>query len=168
MDKNETKAYEILDKLNISYKRFNHGPVATIADIEEGLKDLKVIHFKNIFLRNSKGDKHYLLLIDRKKRANTKELAKIIGSTRLSFASDDRLEKYLGIEPGAVSPMGLINDRDKEVEVLVDKDLAQYDEVTLHPNVNTASITISYGSLYKFLSWSGNKIQYIEIPERTD
>ncbi|SNS13465.1 Ala-tRNA(Pro) hydrolase [Anaerovirgula multivorans] len=164
MEEKELKVYEFLEKLDISYKRYEHVPVATIADIEEQVKDLEVIHFKNIFLRNSKGDKHYLVLIDSSKKANTKALAKEIGSTRLSFASDDRLAKYLGLEPGAVSPTGLINDKHKEVEVLVDKDLASQEKVTLHPNVNTASITINYKELQRFLEWCGNKIQYIEIP----
>lgn len=164
MEEREVKVYETLEKLNISYKRYEHTAVATIADIEEQVKGLEVMHFKNIFLRNSKGDKHYLVLIDSRKKANTKALAKEIGSTRLSFASDDRLEKHLGLEPGAVSPTGLINDKYKEVEVLVDKDLASQEKVTLHPNVNTASITIFYKDLQRFLEWCGNRIQYIEIP----
>lgn len=164
MEEKELRVYEVLEKLQIPYKRYDHVPVATIADIEEQIKDLEVIHFKNIFLRNSKGDKHYLVLIDSSKKANTKALAKEIGSTRLSFASDDRLEKYLGLQPGAVSPTGLINDIHKEVEVLVDKDLASKEKVTLHPNINTASITITYKELQRFLEWCGNKIQYIEIP----
>lgn len=164
MEEKELKVYEVLDHLNISYKRYQHPPVATIADIEEEMKDLEVIHFKNIFLRNSKGDKHYLVLIDHTKKANTRLLAQKIGSTRLSFASDERLEKYLGLEAGAVSPMGLINDKNKEVEVLVDKDLVSHEKVTLHPNVNTASITMAFEDLRRFLEWSGNKVQYIEIP----
>ncbi|AKL96864.1 prolyl-tRNA editing protein ProX [Clostridium aceticum] len=164
MDKKESKVYEVLEKLAIPYEKYNHAPVATIAAIEELEMDLEVIHFKNLFLRNSKGDQHYLVLVDSSKKANTKAIAKQIGSTRLSFASDERLEKYLGLEPGAVSPMGLINDINKEVEVLIDQDLVSQEKVTLHPNVNTASITISYENLKKFLAWCGNKVQFVEIP----
>ena len=101
--------------------------------------------------------------MDSRKKVNTKELARRIGSTRLSFASDDRLEKYLGLEAGAVSPLGLINNITKDVEVLIDEDLKNYEEITMHPNVNTASITITYKDFEKFLNWCGNNIRYVEI-----
>lgn len=163
MNSKEIKVYDVLEKLDIGYKRYTHPAVATIADIEKHMKGLTVQHFKNLFLRNSKGDKHYLVLVDSAKKVNTKELAKAIGSTRLSFASDDRLQRYLGLNPGAVSPLGLINDTTKEVEVLIDEDLKDYEEITLHPNINTASITITYKDFEKFLNWCGNTIKYVEI-----
>ncbi|SDK91733.1 prolyl-tRNA synthetase associated domain-containing protein [Natronincola ferrireducens] len=164
MEEKELKAYEVLEQLNIPYKKYTHPPVATIAAIEELDEKMEVMHFKNLFLRNSKGDKHYLVLVDSTKKANTKLIAREIGSTRLSFASDERLEKHLGLQPGAVSPMGLIYDKNKEVEVLIDKDLTFQEKVTLHPNVNTASVTITYGDLLRFLDWCGNKRQFVEIP----
>ncbi|AOY74922.1 prolyl-tRNA synthetase associated domain-containing protein [Clostridium formicaceticum] len=164
METKESKVYAVLEALNIPYERYTHAPVATIAAIEALEMNLEVLHFKNLFLRNSKGDKHYLVLVDSSKKANTKALAKQIGSTRLSFASDERLEAHLGLEPGAVSPMGLINDKNKEVEVLIDQDLSLQEKVTLHPNINTVSITMRYKDLEKFLRWCGNKVQFVEIP----
>ncbi len=164
MNENEKRVYQVLDDLSIAYRQYRHDPVETIQDIKEKIENLQVVHFKNIFLRNSKGDKHFLVLMDSNKRANTRALARKIGSSRLSFASNDRLQKYLGLEGGAVSPLGLINDINKEVEVLVDKDLGIDGQVTLHPNVNTASITMAYSDLVRFLEWSGNKVQYMEIP----
>jgi len=163
MNLRERKVYNILKELKISYKYYTHPAVSTIADIEEHVKGITVQHFKNLFLRNSKGDKHYLVLVDSRKKVNTKELARDIGSTRLSFASNDRLEQYLGLEAGAVSPLGLINDTTKAVEVLIDEDLKSYEEITMHPNVNTASITITYDDFEKFLNWCGNTIRYVEI-----
>ncbi|MCC5909013.1 MAG: prolyl-tRNA synthetase associated domain-containing protein [Clostridiaceae bacterium] len=163
METKEEKVYSVLEEIGIEYKRYTHPPVATIADIEALAENIDPIHCKNLFVRNSKGDKHYLVLVESSKKANTKAIARQIGSTRLSFATDERLDKYLGLEPGAVSVLGLINDKDKEVEVLVDKDLADLQEITFHPNVNTASITISYTDFQKFLKWSGNKMQYVEI-----
>ncbi|SET11339.1 Ala-tRNA(Pro) deacylase [Natronincola peptidivorans] len=164
MKEKEIKAYGVLEELEIPYVQYTHPPVATIAAIEELEQRIEVMHFKNLFLRNSKGDKHYLVLVDSSKKANTKLIARQIGSTRLSFASDERLERCLGLEPGAVSPMGLINDKNKEVEVLIDKDLASNEKVTLHPNVNTASVTITYKDLERFLQRCGNRTQYVEIP----
>lgn len=164
MEAKEKKVYETLDQLNISYDRYTHPAVYTIAEIEEqGVKGDNIAHCKNLFLRNSKGDKHYLVVIESYKKTSTKDLAKQIGSTRLSFASEERMEKYLGLTPGAVSPFGLINDENKEVEVLIDKDLNKREKITFHPNVNTASVTISYDDFQKFIQWCGNKVTYVDV-----
>ncbi len=156
--------YKILEMLDISYDRFTHPPVYTIAELEKyDVKDANIAHCKNLFLRNSKGDKHYIVITDQSKKTDTRSLARQIESTRLSFASPERLDKYLGLEPGSVSPFGLINDEKKEVELLIDKDLATREKITFHPNVNTASITISYEDFQKYLKWCGNKTTYVDV-----
>lgn len=164
MEPKEKKVYETLDMLNVSYDTYTHPAVNTIAEIEEyEVNGDNIAHCKNLFLRNSKGDKHYLVVIESYKKTSTKDLAKQIGSTRLSFASPERMKKYLGLTPGAVSPFGLINDENKEVELLIDKDLETREKITFHPNINTASVTISYDDFQKYIKWCGNKIRYVDV-----
>jgi len=164
METKEKKVYETLDMLNISYDRYTHPAVNTIAEIEEfDGNGVSILHCKNLFLRNSKGDQHYLVVIESYKKTSTKDLAKQIESTRLSFASPERMEKYLDLTPGSVSPFGLINDKNKEVEVLIDKDLNARERITFHPNINTASITISYDDFQRYIKWCGNKVRYVDV-----
>ena len=156
--------YKTLDMLNISYDKFIHPAMNTIAELNKyNTEGDDIVHCKNLFLRNSKGDKHYLVITEPDKRTNTKGLARQIKSTRLSFASSERLEKYLGLDPGAVSPFGLINDKNKDVEVLLDKDLDMRQKITFHPNINTASVTINYDDFQKYIKWCGNKITYVDV-----
>ncbi len=160
----EGDVYKTLEMLNISYERFTHPALNTIAELDKYCaEDDNIEHCKNLFLRNSKGDKHYLVLTEPEKRTNTRGLARQIDSTRLSFASPRRLEKYLGLDPGAVSPFGLINDENKDVEVLIDKDLETRRKITFHPNINTASITINYEDFRKYIEWCGNKVTYVDV-----
>ncbi len=157
------KVYRYLDTLEIEYKQYEHPPVMTIADIQNLDFEIEPMHCKNLFLRNAKGNQHYLALVHHDKKANTRGIAKKIGSTRLSFASDDRLKKHLGLEPGGVSVFGLINNTDGKVIVLVDKDLKKEEKLTFHPNVNTASTTISYEGFDKFLKQHKNPVRYIDM-----
>lgn len=160
----DTKVYKTLDSLNIAYHSYTHPAVYTIEEIDKyDVKGDNIVHCKNLFLRNSKGDQHYLVITEPDKRTDTKSLARQIESTRLSFASPERLEKHLGLEPGAVSPFGLINDENKHVEVLIDKDLATREKITFHPNINTASVTISYEDFQKYMGWCGNKVTYVDV-----
>lgn len=160
----EHDVYETLEMLNISYDKFTHLAVNTMAELDEHfVGDDNIMHCKNLFLRNSKGDRHYLVITGPDKRADTKSLAKQIKSTRLSFASSERLQKYLGLDPGAVSPFGLINDKNKDVEVLIDRDLDIGKRIAFHPNVNTASVTMSYDDFQKYIKWCGNKTTYVDV-----
>lgn len=160
----EDDVYKTLEMLNITYDRFTHPAMNTIEELNKyNVGNDDIVHCKNLFLRNSKGDKHYLVLTEPDKRADTRGLARQIKSTRLSFASPERLEKYLGLDPGSVSPFGLINDKNKDVEVLIDRDLDTRQKITFHPNVNTASVTISYEDFQKYIRWCGNKIMYVDV-----
>ena len=116
----EQEVYDTLDKLGISYVRYEHEPVFTM----EGLSKVGIddgMHCKNLFTRNKKGDVHYLIIVAHSKRVDLKSLSGQIGSAGLSSASEERLWRYLGLTTGAVSPFGLINDRDQDVKVLIDK-----------------------------------------------
>lgn len=154
--------YDILDQLGIKYKRYEHRPVYTVQEADNLDIDIPGQHCKNLFLRNKKGSIHYLLIADSKKHIDIKSLSKQIGGGNLSFASDERLLKHLGLKPGAVGPFGLINDPDSSVIVIIDKNLTDKSIVNFHPNVNTATIGLSYADLERFIKWHENKYQYID------
>ncbi len=158
----EQRVYDTLNDLQISYHRFEHEPVFTMEDLDKvGIGE--AMHCKNLFTRNRKGDEHYLIVMGSSKRVDLKSLSEQIGCTSLSFASEERLFKYLGLKAGAVSPFGLLNDLNKSVKVLIDRDLVGMKSLCMHPNVNTATIEISYNDVERFLSWSQHEVRYIKI-----
>lgn len=163
ISENEKKVYDTLEKLNIPYKKYEHIPVYTIQEIEKLDIKVEAAHCKNLFVRNHNGNKHYLILVSHEKKVDLKTLAKKIGSTRLSFASEERLMKHLGLTPGSVTPFGLLNDTEKKVTVLLDEDLESSEYICLHPNINTASVSIAFNYLIKFLKWQGNEYKYVKI-----
>jgi len=160
---NEQRVYDVLDKLEIPYIRYEHEPVFTVEAASNLDIHIKGKHCKNLFIRNRKGDKHYLVIVIDTKRVDLKSLANQINSTNLSFASERRLLKHLGLKPGSVSPFGLINDSHKHVEVLIDQDLMGSKDISFHPNVNTVTITLTYKDFEKFIEWCGNKTSYFKI-----
>ncbi|MCM8710325.1 prolyl-tRNA synthetase associated domain-containing protein [Clostridium sp. SYSU_GA19001] len=159
----EQRLYNTLDLLEIEYIRYEHKAVYTIEEANQLDINIPGQQCKNLFLRNRKGDTHYLVILHEEKQADLKLLSHQIGSTSLSFASEERLFKYLGLKPGSVTPFGLINDSNKEVIVLIDKELVGAEKLNFHPNVNTATISVSYKDFEKFIEWNGNKINYVNI-----
>lgn len=154
--------YQILKDLNITYEKYDHPAVFTVEEAEK-YKRGDGVDSKNLFLRNRKGNKHYLVVMSATKRVNLDELAKNLNENDLSFASPERLQKYLGLTPGSVSPFGLINDLEKVVQVLVDNELLKSDKQAYHPNINTATLVISTADFKKFLDWTGNPLAYIDL-----
>jgi len=150
-------------RLGISYVRHEHPPVFTVDEAERHWGSITGAHCKNLFLRNKKGNRHYLIILESSKNADLKALTKQLGEDRLSFASEERLRRYLGLEAGAVSPFGLINDSNKEVQVVVDRDLKTVQRVNFHPNVNTATVGIDFADFEKFLAWCGNSVRYLQF-----
>ncbi len=159
----EEKVYEVLDNLGIEYQKKEHPPVYTVEEADEYWADLEGTHTKNLFFRNKKGKRHFLVILDSSKNLDIKSLQGKIGAGTLSFASDRRLSEHLGLSKGAVSVFGLINDEKKAVEVIVDSKLLKSDRIGFHPNVNTATITISTHDFKKFLESRGNKVSYKEL-----
>ncbi len=160
---NEKKVYDALNQLEIPYTRYEHRPAYTIQDLDDMKLEMEGQHCKNLFIRNDNGNKHYLVLVSQEKRADLKNLSTQIGSTRLSFASAERLHKHLGLTPGYVTPLGLLNDEEKKVLVLIDEDLKNSKHICLHPNVNTATVSILYDDFIRFLKWRGNEFRYVKI-----
>lgn len=156
----ETKLYDFLKANGIVFVRHEHPPVYTVEEAAQYWKDIEGTHCKNLFLRNNKGNRHYLVVMEQSKKINLKELADKTGAGRLSFASPERLKRFLGLETGAVSPFGLINDRNKEVIVVLDKSLKRGGKINFHPNINTATVTLSYADFTVFLEKCGNELLY--------
>lgn len=138
----EMAVYGLLKELGISYQRLDHEPMATIEDCQ-GVDELLGIHMcKNLFLCNSQKTVFYLLMMPGEKKFKTKELSHQIGSARLSFASEEFMEEFLHIQPGAVSVMGLMNDGENRVNLLIDEDVLKEEYLGCHPCVNTASLRL--------------------------
>ena len=156
---------EKLDALNIEYKEITHDAVYTIEEMDALGKDYfegaKIC--KNLFVRDQKGKRHFLVVLPEEKRAPLDVIATKIGSTRLSFASNERLMKYLKLTPGAVSPLAVINDESNEVEVVLDEELKGEKLLGVHPCVNTATVLLAPQELESYIQKSGNKIKYIKV-----
>jgi Ala-tRNA(Pro) deacylase len=159
----EQKVLDVLGELAIPFVRHEHPPVATVEEAEKHWADLEATHCKNLFLRNKKGNRHFLVIAPVSKAVDLRGLNRALGQDRLSFASAERLRRFLGVEPGSVSPFGLINDREREVQVVLDEDLRRSVALGFHPNTNTATLEISRADFEKFLDWSGHKVRYLPL-----
>ncbi|MFA5996048.1 MAG: prolyl-tRNA synthetase associated domain-containing protein [Patescibacteria group bacterium] len=155
--------YTILSELNIKFLEHKHPALFTCADAEQYYGKIPGGKSKNLFLRNRKGNQHYLVVVETNKMLDLKRLTQALGETPLSFASPQRLLKYLGLTPGSVSPFGLINDVNKEVIVVIDNDLWHHEHVNFHPNVNTATLELDREDFKKFLQWSGQKVMTVDL-----
>jgi Ala-tRNA(Pro) deacylase len=155
--------YETLEKWDIPYQYHEHPEAPTIEIAKQYWENIDARHCKNLFFRNHKGNKHFLVVIDCEQNLSVHELEKRLKQGKLSFASEIRMEKYLGLKPGSVSVFGLINDIENHVHVFIDINLTQYSNLSFHPNVNTASLVISQNNFNKFLINSGNNYEYITM-----
>lgn len=157
------QVYSMLDALGISYTSYEHPPVFTGAEAAEHWAAIDGTRVKNLFLRNKKGDRHYLVILDVDKQADLRQLVKVIGDDRLSFGSPERLMERLGLTPGSVSPFGLMNDASGSVQVIIDADLRNAERLIFHPNINTSSLTLSFPDLERFLATRRNVVRYIRV-----
>ena len=155
--------YDALDSLGIAYQRFEHPAVFTSEEADIHWRDLPGVRCKNLFLRNKNGNRHYLVILEISKQADLKEIVALVNDDRLSFGSPERLMTELGLTPGSVSPFGLLNDSDGSVVVLVDEELRGASGLIFHPNINTASVVISWDGLERFLKSRSNPVRYIGI-----
>lgn len=138
----ELRSYDLLDSLGVEYERIDHEPAMTMEVCEEIDKTLGAVTCKNLFLCNRQQTDFYLLMMPGDKPFKTKDLSAQIGSSRLSFATPEHMEKYLDITPGSVSVLGLMNDRENTVRLLIDEDVLKGDYIGCHPCINTSSIRI--------------------------
>ena len=163
MTNEEQQVRERLDFLGIAYERHEHPPIATAEEGDRYWGAIAATHSKNLFLRNQKGDRHYLLIVMHSKRVDLRRVANQIGDGKLSFASPERLLKYLGVTPGSVSPFGLMHDHERAVNVFVDRDLENAERVSFHPNINTVTLALAREDFLRFVHDTGHRIQYVDV-----
>lgn len=150
--KREIKVYDLLDSLKIPFQRTDHEPADTMEACNRIDKILGTIICKNLFLCNRQKTEFYLLMMPGDKPFKTKDITKQIGCSRLSFADSEYMEEFLHIKPGAVSIMGLMNDTQNRVQLLIDKPVIEADTIGCHPCVNTSSLKLkTQDVLDKFL-----------------
>ena len=150
--KKEIETYDFLDSLGIAYERIDHEAAFTMEVCEEIDKVLGGRTCKNLFLCNTQKTKFYLLMIKNYKKFKTKEISKQINSSRLSFAPPEYMEQFLDITPGSASVMGLMNDKENNVTLLVDEDVLQAEYFGCHPCINTSSLRLRVEDVFgKFL-----------------
>lgn len=145
----EIRTYDLLDKLGIVYERADHEAAETMEACKEIDKALApAVICKNLFLCNAQKTRFYLLMIREDKKFKTKEISKQMNSSRLSFAPREYMEEYLDISPGSVSVMGLMNDADNQVALVVDEDILQSEFFGCHPCVNTSSLRVKTSDIF--------------------
>lgn len=157
------KVFQVLDNLKIDYEVHEHPPTPTIEEAVKYWGKMEATHCKNLFFRNHKGNQHYLVIFEHQQQLAIKDLELKLKQGKLSFASEKRMSKYLGVKPGSVSLFGLVNDHENHVFVFFDKNLLYSKNLSFHPNDNTASLKISQQSFKKFIEWSGNAHEFLEL-----
>lgn len=162
-DSRMREALGALDKLGIPCVLHEHPPVFTVEQAKEHWRDIDAGHCKNLFLRNNKGDRHYLVVALIDTRIELKTLTRRLNEDRLGFASPERLRRHLGVEPGSVSPLGLLHPGARQVRVVLDAGLKDCKVLAFHPNVNTATVEVAYADFRKFLEWCGNDVRTLHL-----
>lgn len=160
----EVRTYDLLDELNIYFERVDHEPAMTIESCKDVEKILGATICKNLFLCNTQKTNFYLLVMPGEKKFQTKVVSKLLGVARLSFAPEEYLLEFLDITPGSVSIMGLMNDKEKRVRLLVDSELLKDEYFACHPCINTSSIKIKTEDIFeKYLPAIGVEPTVLDI-----
>ena len=158
--------FKFLEVNQIAYTRHDHPAVYTVEEADRLVPELAAAKTKNLFLRDDKGRRHFLVVVPGHKPVDLKQLKDRMGIKRISFGSPERLKKHLGIEPGAVSILALYNDKAHVVELFMDQELWASESFQCHPLVNTATLEITRENLIRFLKITGHEMKIIEVPER--
>ena len=161
----EIKVYNFLDGLGIDYKTLKHPAAFTIEECHKVRDAIGAPVFKNLFLTNKQQTRFYLLVMPGEKVFKTKYLSSQINSARLSFAGEEHMKTYLGLTPGSVTPMGLINDPEGSVMLLLDNDLTDSPVFACHPCINSASVVLHLDDLIdSILPATGHEIHWVSLP----
>lgn len=157
------EVYLKLKELNIEYLKIDHIPIYTI-DEANGLDiENKEYIAKNLFLRDDKKRNYYLLVVKSNKKIDLNDLKNKINSRRLSFASEIDLEKYLKLKKGSVTPLGVLNDVERKVKVIIDEDILKEEIVGVHPNDNDATVFMKTKDLIRLIELNGNLVEYAKV-----
>ena len=160
------KVLGYLDEKGFEYSWYTHPEAPTIEIARQYWKQDGSKHCKNLFFRNHKGNRHYLVVLDCERDLDIHDLEKRLHQGKLSFASPQRMEKYLGLLPGSVSPFGLINDTENHVHLFLDKNLNEQKSLSFHPNDNHATVVIETPEFMRYLNAVGNSYEFIELYDK--
>jgi len=155
--------YQVLGELGITFEYHEHPPAPTVEEASRYWAGIDSTHCKNLFFRNHKGDRHYLVILEYRQSLNIHDLEKTLKQGKLTFASPGRMQKYLGLTPGSVSPFGLIHDSTHHVHLFIDDRLRQAERLSFHPNMNNASLIIPFEGFIRFLEWCGNSYEFVRL-----
>ena len=147
--------FKILDELKINYDVLEHQAVYTVEEAKHLEDMIEGLGCKNIFLTDKKGN-YFLLVLEENKKANLKELAKLLNVSKLTFASEEALQEILGLEPGSVTPLSIINDKEKKVLLIIDNDIVDK-KILVHPNTNTKTMSIEFKDIEKLIEYTNHK-----------
>lgn len=150
------------DELGIQYTLHHHDAVYTVEESEKLDSEIPGTHCRNLFLRDKK-KKNFLVVLQNATEVDMKKLPPVIGSDRLSFGSADRLWQYLGVRPGSVCPFTIINDKEKQVKILLDKSMMETEVVNYHPLLNTMTVSLSPADLLKFIEDCGHEAHIVDL-----
>lgn len=157
------KVFSFLDNAGINYSWYSHPEAPTIEIARKHWHNDGSKHCKNLFFRNHKGNRHYLVILDCEQDLDIHDLEKRLKQGKLSFASPQRMERYLGLQPGSVSPFGLINDSENHVYMFIDERLKAFPSLSFHPNDNRATVVIEQKEFARYLQAAGNDYEYIQL-----
>lgn len=155
--------HALLDSLGVRYERYDHAPVFTCDEADAAVPNHGAIQTKNLFLRDKRGRRHLLLVTSCEKAVDIKRFAEQVDADRLSFGSPERLMKYLGVTPGSVTVLGLMNDIERGVELCVDADVWHTPAWRCHPLINTATLVISREDIERFLEHTGHTPRIVTL-----
>jgi len=154
--------YRTLNELNIPFEYYEHPEAPTVEIASKYWEGINSSHCKNLFFRNHKGNRHYLVILEYRKMLNIHQLEKLLKQGKLTFASSERMKRYLGLTPGSVSPFGLLHDTSRHVHLFIDSELKNTQRLSFHPNLNTASLVIPTIDFFRYLNWVGNTYEFID------
>ena len=156
--------YTFLEDQQIGYEKFTHPPVFTCEEAREHVPELDGAETKNLFVKDKKGRNHFLVVVGYDKSVDLKALSALLEVKNLSFCSPDRLQRFLGVEPGSVTMLGLMNDKDKVVQLIIDRSLWEANAFCCHPLVNTATLLISKAGMETFFQATGHTPRIVDLP----
>ncbi len=159
----ENEVYELLDKLNIEYKKVEHPALFTSEDNKKYNIKIDATVCKNLFIRNSNKSQYYIFVLPLNKKIDLKLSQKQLGEKRLSFGDEAILEEKLGVKTGSVSIFNVINLKEKDIIFILDEDILQCDKVGFHPNINTATVIFKPNELHKIFKHYDIKYKFIKI-----
>ncbi|MFA5507686.1 MAG: prolyl-tRNA synthetase associated domain-containing protein [Vulcanimicrobiota bacterium] len=158
--------YDLFARYGIEYQRCEHPAVFTCEEAERLVPEMDGVKTKNLFLRDRKGTRHFLVVVGYEKNVDLNTLSKVIGCSKLSLGSAERLADRLDVIPGSVTILALLNDADHQVELFLDTPIAEAHALCCHPLVNTATVSLTRPALDRFLSVTGHRPVVIDVPAR--